>query len=112
MRELIEKYKGIIKKYEIQSWDSEPAAYRFKAKIIFIDESQLTIKDYLFVTGRKYSFHWQSKVGKLLERWDNAAHWPEINTHPHHKHKKGKVLPSKEVSLEEVLKYIQRSFKR
>lgn len=35
---------------------------------------------------RKYSFHWQDAAGRLQKRWDNAAHRPEIPTHPHHVH--------------------------
>jgi hypothetical protein len=34
----------------------------------------------------KYSFHWQSADGELCKRWDNAAHHPEVPTHPHHVH--------------------------
>lgn len=31
-----------------------------------------------------YSFHWQQQDGKLLKRWDNAPHHPEITTFPDH----------------------------
>lgn len=34
----------------------------------------------------KYSFHWQDVAGQLIKRWDNAAHHPELSTHPHHVH--------------------------
>jgi hypothetical protein len=34
----------------------------------------------------KYSFHWQDKHNHLIKRWDNAAHHPEVSTHPHHVH--------------------------
>ncbi len=34
---------------------------------------------------RKYSFHWQDKDGKLIKRWDNAAHHKEFSSH-HHLH--------------------------
>ena len=39
MKEILDRYKDIIKKYEIIVWDSEPIAYRFKAIITFIDDS-------------------------------------------------------------------------
>ena len=29
-----------------------------------------------------YAFHWQDAAGQLRKRWDNAAHHPEISTHP------------------------------
>ncbi len=107
MKELLEKYKAIIASYEIVSWDSEPASYRFKARLIFVDGSQFDIRDYLFPTGRKYSFHWQDKDGNLVARWDNAMHWKNIDTFPHHKHEGDAVYASKEVILEEILEHIK-----
>lgn len=106
MKEILDKYESIIKNYEITTWDSEPTSYRFKVNLYFINDSQLIIKDYLFPSGRKYSFHWQDKDGKLLVRWDNAMHWKDIETFPHHKHEKEHVFNSKEVTLEEVLEHI------
>lgn len=34
----------------------------------------------------KYSFHWQDAAGELRQRWDNAAHHPELAIFPHHTH--------------------------
>jgi hypothetical protein len=28
----------------------------------------------------KYRFHWQDSAGHLRQRWDNAAHHPELST--------------------------------
>jgi hypothetical protein len=56
----------------------------------------------------KYSFHWQSADAKLRKRWDNAAHHPEVPTHPHHVHDstEANVLPHEPISTEEVLAII------
>lgn len=108
MNELLEKYKAIIAKYEIVAWDSEPSFYRLKANLHFTDDSRLIIRDYLFSTGRKYSFHWQDEDGNLLIRWDNARHWKGVNTFPHHKHEKNSVFDSKEVTLEDVMEHIYK----
>ena len=53
----------------------------------------------------KYSFHWQDGAGRLVKRWDNAPHHPEISTHPHHVHTgaEDKVEPCGPMSAEEVL---------
>lgn len=53
----------------------------------------------------KYSFHWQDKTGKLLKRWDNAAHHRELSTSPHYVHdgKEENARPHGPVSAEEVL---------
>ena len=56
----------------------------------------------------KYSFHWQRTDGRLRKRWDNAAHHPEVPTHPHHVHDgaEATVLPHDPIGAEEVLAII------
>ncbi|CAN2041103.1 hypothetical protein GMMP15_20004 [Candidatus Magnetomoraceae bacterium gMMP-15] len=96
MKDIIDKFSSIIEKYDVIAWDSELTSYRFKAKILFINDSQLTIKDYVFTSKiRKYAYHWQDKNNNLIIRWDNARHWKNIETFPHHKHKNDGFLPPK-----------------
>ena len=111
MKEILEKYESIITGHEIIDWGSEPTSYRFKTKTTFIDGSNLIVKDYIFSTGRKYSFHWQDEGDNLICRWDNTIHWKDIDTFPHHKHEKDGVFPSKEVMLEDILNYIYEILK-
>ncbi|WP_369750793.1 DUF6516 family protein [Methanocaldococcus sp. FS406-22] len=56
--------------------------------------------------------HWQDKNGDLIIRWDNAPHYKNIKTFPHHKHTKNGVEESDEVCLEDVLKYIENYLKK
>jgi len=44
--------------------------------------------------------------GQMLFRYDNAPHYPEITSHPHHKHISENVIPSKAPSLEDILEEI------
>jgi hypothetical protein len=55
----------------------------------------------------KYSFHWQSAEGELRRRWDNAAHHPEVPTHPHHVHDgaDSNVVAHDPIGAEEVLAF-------
>jgi hypothetical protein len=41
-------------------------------------------------------------------RWDNAPHWKDISTFPHHKHIKNKILPSPRPILKEILAEIEK----
>ncbi len=56
----------------------------------------------------KYAFHWQDATGQLRKRWDNAAHHPEISTHPHHLHDgaEANVQSHGPISAEDVLTLI------
>ncbi|MGR3318484.1 MAG: toxin-antitoxin system TumE family protein [Candidatus Anammoxibacter sp.] len=54
-----------------------------------------------------YSYHWQEPNKKLLIRWDNSPHHKHIETFPHHIHYGNNVLPSYQISFEEILKVIE-----
>jgi hypothetical protein len=63
----------------------------FRYRITFHDGSLLEMFErFQIVNGKllvtKYRFHWQDAAGRLLKRWDNAAHHPQVSTHPHHVH--------------------------
>jgi len=59
----------------------------------------------------KYSFHWQNPAGKLIRRWDNAPHFPNIPTHPFHIHiGEEDVGPSKPQNALHVLALIDEEF--
>ena len=65
------------------------ALFRYRIKLI--DESLIEITERILEeTGRltttKYMYHWQTGSGKLIKRWDNAPHHPEIDTFPDHLH--------------------------
>ena len=38
------------------------------------------------ITVENYKFHWQGPQGRLIKRWDNAPHHPEVQGSPHHLH--------------------------
>ncbi|AEA46526.1 toxin-antitoxin system TumE family protein [Archaeoglobus veneficus] len=75
----------------------------------FIDNSELHVFEHVDRNLRKtdYSYHWQDKDRKLLLRWDNAPHHPEIETFPHHLHRGNKVEPAEELTFAEALKKIE-----
>ena len=67
----------------------------------------LHAREYTEETLRNYAFHWQDVQDELRVRWDNAPHHEHIATHPHHKHVGEEVLPSKDITFEDVLRYIE-----
>ena len=109
---IVENFKEIIKNFEIKDYKRFGRAKALVAKIEFVDNSILYIKDYLFLKGkRKYSYHWQDEKGNLLIRWDNSPHHFHINTFPNHKHIKNKVVESEETILRAVMEVIKRKIK-
>ena len=85
----------------------------FRYRVTFDDGSLLEMFErFQVVNGQllvtKYRFHWQDAAGRLLKRWDNAAHHPQVSTHPHHVHdgNEENVRPHESLSAEEVLAMI------
>ncbi len=73
------------------------------------DGSRLEIHDYLFADGgRKYAYQWMEINGELRRRWDNAPHWSDIATAPHHVHVAGEndPEPSIQTNIEDLLHFI------
>lgn len=106
---LITDHNSMIADVKIEDFRRFESAYSLVAVITFIDESVLHIKDYLFVDGRrKYSYHWQDNSGKLITRWDNSPHHPQVHTFPHHKHLPESVEPSHERQLIDIFQVISR----
>jgi hypothetical protein len=59
------------------------------------------------VARLKYRYHYEDPDGRLVFRYDNAPHHPEVETFPHHKHlSDGRVVPSVEQSLPRVLEEV------
>ena len=82
----------------------------FRYRITFHDGSLLEMFErFQIVNGKllvtKYRFHWQDAAGRLLKRWDNAAHHPQVSTHPHHVHdgSEENVISYEPLSAEQVL---------
>ena len=104
---LIEEYSKIIKHYSVSDFRRYGSSSSLVAKVEFIDDSVLYIKDYLFIDGkRKYSYHWQTDKGDLISRWDNSPHHEDISTFPHHRHLPDEIIKSQSRSLKEVIKII------
>ncbi|UJS17876.1 MAG: DUF6516 family protein [Candidatus Jettenia sp.] len=98
----------------IQSENRGDVALYIKGEIVFADKSELHFKEYFIaipvLKRLAYSYHYQTHDKRLIFRYDNAEHYTEIETYPHHKHIENEVLPSQNVDIIEVIKEIVISF--
>ncbi len=80
---LKKKHSDLIDNIEVEKFRREAHSYELIAALKLCDGGKIFIRDYQFQDGtRKYSYHWQSEKGEFKGRWDNAPHWPEINSYP------------------------------
>ncbi len=88
------------------------AVYRYRITITggsLLEASQRIERDQGQPTVTKYSFHWQDADGKLIARWDDAAHHPHLPTFPYHIHDGSEetVWPHESVTLTDILRLIE-----
>lgn len=95
MLQAIESHVSLFKSWTVIAFEHEGDTYLLKITAVLKDNSLLEIRDYLFADGnRKYAYQWMEKDGKTRCRWDNAPHWDNVSTFPHHMH-----LPDQEAPL-------------
>ncbi len=104
---VIEEFSDIVAGFSVLEHRRYGSSMSFAARVQFVNDSTLHIRDYLFLDGRrKYSYHWQDVKGNLILRWDNSPHHKEVPTYPHHRHISGEITESHEWDIREILKVI------
>jgi len=58
-----------------------------------------------------YRFHWQDKHGKLIKRWDNARHHPQLSSYPDHVHveQDENVFSSEKIDFQKLMGMLKKS---
>lgn len=92
-----------------------PKTAYIKGKVRFIDNSLLSLFQHVcFKEGKliitDYRYHYMDSKNRLIFRYDNAPHHPDLTTFPHHKHissgEKESGMPSIEDLLTEIHQHI------
>ena len=94
----------IVEEIAVKVLVQEPGRQALRAVASLKGGYVLHINEALGRDFRHYSYHVQ-KEGKMVRRWDNAPHWPDMKTFPHHLHLESEMnaLECQEVFVEDVL---------
>jgi len=114
MLNFFEQNQNLFTTWFVVRYEKEEDSYILQIGAVLCDDSKLEVRDYLFTDGsRKYAYQWMEKDDSLRQRWDNAPHWPEIATNPHHTHlpNQEKPEPSTITNIEDLLVFLQDWFK-
>ena len=82
-----------------------------RARLALADGSQLEFSEYMQRSSAgeivviTYSYHWTDTNNRLITRWDNTPHFPELPGFPDHKHDgaTGEVTTGQPMSIFTVL---------
>ena len=107
MLHLFEQNQDLFTSWFVTRYEREGDAYLLQIGAV------LHVRDYLFSeSNRKYAYQWMETDGSLRQRWDNAPHWPEIATKPHHTHLPDQEMPkpSTVTNVEDLLNFLRKWF--
>jgi hypothetical protein len=90
----------------VEDYRTFPGGFFYRVRVELKDESVLHAREFQLHEVRNYSFHWQKADGELICRWDDAPHYPDLETFPFHKHEGKKILPSLPMNLDTVLEIV------
>jgi len=81
------QFTECITSFEILMQETRSDLIKIKLKTFLVDGSVIFMREIIIQNVLlDYSYHWQNNNGSLIIRFDNTAHYPNITTHPHHKH--------------------------
>jgi len=94
----------IVEEMTVTVLVQEPGSQAIRAVASLKGGYILHINEALGRSFRRYSYHVQ-KGARMVRRWDNAPHWPDMKTFPHHLHLESEMsaLECREVFVEDVL---------
>ncbi len=113
VRAKIEELEQLISSVSLHTDQRGPTRLVLKGTIIFINGTKLHFLEYISAEDNileriVYRFHYVKPDNKLIFRYDNAPHHPELETFPHRKHlANGTVVASEEQTLPRVLDEIK-----
>ncbi len=113
MFEIITKLQGsiVVKQVQVIDMLDESSVKFLKCYADLVDGSRLYVTESYAAGRNKYSYHWQDKNNQLIRRWDNAPHYRNHSTFPHHRHEGEQVFECPRILVNEVLQEIENRFR-
>lgn len=101
----------LVTAFQVTRERQTPIAGYMRARLTIRDGSRLEFSEYVRQVAEDrievgtYSYHWADAQGKLIRRWDNTPHFPDLPGYPHHVHdgKEDAVHPGQPITLFTVL---------
>jgi hypothetical protein len=112
VREAIAASAGVrVERHREELFTATRANVRIRLRLpdgSFLEISEALVVEEGVLSWISYRYHWQHANGRLILRYDNAPHHPEVESSPHHKHVGETVVASERPALPVLLAEIQR----
>ena len=98
---------GYVERYEEEIIADNRANLRIRVRFqsgYLLELNEAVIVESEHIMHLAYRYHFQDGQNNLIFRYDNAPHFSELKTYPHHKHLPDRVIESYEPFIIEVIK--------
>lgn len=100
----------------VAEYASEDRGY-FRARLTLVNGDFLEVSEYFIIQAdmpatQEYRYQWMDQARrKLIRRWDNAEHFPDLPHFPHHVHvgDQESVAPGSSLSIVALMGLIERA---
>ncbi|MEN0050604.1 MAG: DUF6516 family protein [Bacteroidota bacterium] len=110
VKDAIQNFAHIITDFSTQEKTYSDEKGFISGELFFVDDSKLDfaeVKEIGQESKIKYRYHYMDEEKKLIFRYDNAKHYPNLSTFPNHKHTPQGVIESEAPDMEMILKEIE-----
>jgi hypothetical protein len=97
----------IVRRVVFTRFDGVSNSYSLKVRVELANGWLLDCWEHKTPKIRRYSFHVFSD-DKMIVRWDNTPHYPNLGGFPHHKHEGIKVSESGDMNIGGVLEELKK----
>jgi hypothetical protein len=91
----------------------------FRARATFSDNSKLEFSEFVEQDANEeiqlvtYSYHWSDENDNLIQRWDNALHFQNLENFPHHVHvNEDEVVSGMPINIFDLLDAIEKTLRK
>jgi len=106
---------GVVKSMTIVAERALTDRGYFRARICLVNDDFLEVSEYFIVelnecSTIEYRYQWMdNSKQRLIKRWDNAEHFPDLTNFPHHIHvgSDTNVIPGSAVKIIELIDLLE-----
>jgi len=95
-----------IERFEVEILTFDRVNLRIRIRFAqghLLELNEAIIAESESINSLGYRYHFQDDHNRLLFRYDNTPHYPDLRSFPHHKHLADKVISSKKPSPQSAI---------
>ena len=107
IRELDDIY---VERYEEEHLTSNRINLRIRIRFAsgyLLELNESVIAEHTAIRHLGYRYHFQDRGNKLVFRYDNTPHFPDLESYPHHKHLSDKVVAADKPSISMIIEEVK-----